>query len=193
MLFAINACGKTEEETVNPLTQKAVTETKTQSETHQTATSEPTTIVTSQGYKNVTFGMTELEANSAYLGGLEKSDYYDESEKECYYLYPNNIDYMKEHVVAFMVVSGTIQRIDIGSTKITTERGAKIGMKFEDIEALYPNTERKPNFYTYPDEDLFVLLSSDTKAIFEQNNNKTVSQYRVGKTPAVEYLSLIHI
>lgn len=38
-----------------------------------------------------------------------------------------------------MVLAGTVQRIDIGSPDIATERGAKIGMNFEAIEALYPN------------------------------------------------------
>ena len=150
-------------------------------------------VVSSIGFESVTFGMTESEANAKFSGGLERPKHLSvpefwEEEKNCYYLYPKNSESTETFEFGLMVESGVIQRIDVGSPNIVTERGAKIGMSFMDIEKLYSKTERKPNFYTYPFEDLIITLDEDTKIIFEQSGDEIVSNYRLGKVPAVEFV-----
>ena len=138
-------------------------------------------IISSKGFENVTFGMTETEVKAAFKGHLEKD--YDPEYPECYYLSVDNAD------ISFMIYSGTLQRIDIyGSTDIETEQGAVIGMNFESVERLYPNTLRKPNFYTFPSEDLIVQLERNVKIIFEQSTNETIRHFRVGTVPSIDFV-----
>lgn len=146
-------------------------------------------VVTPDGYKNVRFGMTAAEAKSVFDGELLEPEHFNNPEfysidnKECYYLRPKDT----KEAVGFMVVSEIIQRIDVDTPQITTEQGARIGLGFEVVEALYPNSKRKPNFYSYPIPDLIVKLSDESVAIFEQGNGR-VTRYRVGIMPAIEFV-----
>jgi len=137
--------------------------------------------VTSEGYKNVQFGMTADEAIAAYDGDLMRPEFISEEYENCFYLTPN-----ESPEITFMVLSGLVQRIDIDSPEILTETGAGIGMSFQDVESLYPGTARKTNFYTYPLQDLIATLSDKTRAIFEQDDDGMIYTYRVGLLPAVE-------
>jgi len=75
--------------------------------------------------------MTELEANAVFVGGLQRlNNLIEEDDEDCYYLSPKYAGPSVDYTFAFMVLSGTVQRIDIASPNIVTERGAKVGMKF---------------------------------------------------------------
>ena len=138
-------------------------------------------VITSKGFENVTFGMTEAETRTAFKGALLKE--YDPEYPECYYLYENSGD------ISFMIYFGTLQRIDVySSTDIITNEGAAIGMSFGAIEKLYANTNRKPNFYSYPDEDLIVQLDENIKIVFEQSSNEVTRHFRVGRLPSIDFV-----
>ena len=88
-----------------------------------------------------------------------------------------------------MIYFGTLQRIDVySSPDIVTKEGATIGMDFGTIEKLYPNTYRKPNFYTYPDKDLIVQLDENIKIIFEQSANEITRHFRIGTLPSINFV-----
>ena len=137
--------------------------------------------ITSKGFENVTFGMTEAETRAAFKGHLIKDD--DADNPDCYYLSENNGN------ISLMIYFGTLQRIDVySSPDIVTKEGATIGMDFGTIEKLYPNTYRKPNFYTYPDKDLIVQLDENIKIIFEQSANEITRHFRIGTLPSINFV-----
>ena len=137
-------------------------------------------IITADGFENVTFGMTEAEAISSFKGTLEKPEHLSDEYKNCYYLGASS--------VAFMVHHGKIERIDIWTSEIATKAGARVGMTAKSIEDLYPDIQNKPNFYTFPIQDLIVEIDGDTKIIFEQNGDGVIERFRIGKTPAIDFV-----
>lgn len=138
-------------------------------------------IITQNGFENVMFGMTEVEIRKAFKHNLTRD--YDPEYPECYYLYEDTGD------ISFTIYSGTLQRIDVySSLDVVTDKGAAIGMSFEAAEKLYPNSYRKPNFYTYPDENLVVQLNENIKIIFEQRANEIISHFRVGTLPSIDFV-----
>lgn len=138
-------------------------------------------IVTAKGLEDITFGMTEEEVKDAFKGVLIKEN--DAGREDCFYLSPETIG------VSFMIYSGKFQRIDVYDTlDVVTEKGAGIGKSIDAIEKLYPNSHRKPNFYSYPIEDIIVQFDENTKIIFEQGANDIVSHFRLGTLPSVEFV-----
>ncbi|GGD07864.1 hypothetical protein [Aquisalinus flavus] len=140
---------------------------------------------TAEGYCGVLFGMSAGEARAAYPGGLvggpDEDPYGDPG---CYYLNvaPENYE------IGFMVVDGTVMRLDVRAPGVTTEAGAMVGMAAEDVLARYPDAERLPNKYT-DEDDIHVDLGNDAKAIFEQEVGEgTISRYRIGLAPPVDYV-----
>ena len=187
MMSALNACGEGTTTSNSSKSKKPLLMEQTNAQAK--APQETISVVASNGYKNVRFGMTAEEARDAFEGSLEypehfdNPDFYSPEDRECYYLSPK----MEDDDVSFMVLSGLVQRIDIDSSNIITEEGAGIGMDLDKIEALYPNSKRKPNFYTYPVPDLIVNLGNDTQIVFEQNNG-VIHRYRIGVIPAIEFV-----
>lgn len=139
-------------------------------------------LITSKGVENVIFGMKEAEIRAAYKGELTKND--DADNPECYSLYENSTG-----IISFMIYSGTLQRIDVfDSPDFITKEGVGNGMSFGAIEKIYQNAYRKPNFYSYPNEDLIVELDGNIKIIFEQSANEIVHNFRVGTLPSVDFV-----
>lgn len=140
----------------------------------------PAQIVSADGFENVRFGMTEAEAISSFNGTLERPEHISDEYKNCYYLETSR--------VAFMVHYGKIDRIDIWTPEIATKEGARVGMNAKSIEDLYPDIQHKPNFYTFPIQDMIVEIYGDTKIIFEQDGDGVIERFRIGKTPAIEFV-----
>lgn len=143
--------------------------------------------ISASGFYNISFGMSEVEAISVADIALARPDYLSheeflEDEKDCFYLESEELK------IGIMILDGTVQRFDVWDSKVVTEKGAKIGMTFEDVETLYSDRRRKPNFYTAPVEDLIVTLNEDTKIIFEQRSNDVIDSFRIGKVPAIEFV-----
>ena len=137
--------------------------------------------VTVDGLCNIGFGMDEAEAKAAYGGALSG----DAAENtSCYYLLPAGAGYGR----TFMMVDGTMQRIDVRDTSVETMEGAMVGMSLDLVDGLYEGGVRTPNKYAPANEDLKVDLGNDIYAIFEEGNDGKVRAYRVGMEPAVDFV-----
>lgn len=136
------------------------------------------------GYCGVAFGMTEAEANSAFPGGLHSDADYAAPGADCRYLQraPGVFD------VLFMFVGGRMERIDISAGAVATEAGAKVGMSYPAVEALYPGATRQPDFYSAPAENLVVELGDGVFALFEGDADNAVLTYHVGRKPPFDYV-----
>jgi len=183
-LISCNASNKETEISVVPPTKQSEFEIDDDVQIEVELIKTPTSIkgfITRKGFENVMFGMTEAEVRTAFKSDLNKD--YDPEYPECYYLSENSGD------ISFMIYTGTLQRIDVHSSPdIVTKEGAAIGMNFGTIEKLYPNTYRKPNFYTDPDENLIVQLDENIKIIFEQSANEIIRHFRVGTLPSIDFV-----
>jgi hypothetical protein len=142
-----------------------------------------TDAVTSRGFRGVEFGMTARQASAAYPGGLVVLGDAAPPPGECYYIGPDQHNY----AIAFMVVSGTVQRVDISHSGIETERGAAIGMALDDVAALYPGATRRPDKYAPRQVNLVAPLESPARAVFEEAGGQ-IRAYHVGLPPAVDYV-----
>lgn len=140
-------------------------------------------VVSTAGYCGVNFGMNEEKARASYAGILSEPEAYaDEEEESCFYLSDESAD------AAFMVVDGVIERVDVFGRSVATQAGAKIGMAFDDVAALYPDARREANPYMDPLEDLHADLGAGVFAVFEQDERGRVRHFRIGRKPAVDYI-----
>ncbi|HIK66161.1 MAG TPA: hypothetical protein EYG02_14205 [Henriciella marina] len=140
--------------------------------------------ISTDGLCGVTFGMSADEAREAHLGGLHTmGDSSTGEESACYYLGPEEGNYD----VGYMVERGSGQRIDIRAPGVVTPDGVEVGMSEAEVEDIYPALERQPNKYVDRD-DLIVMMEGGAKLIMETDGAGTISAYRVGRPPAVDYV-----
>ncbi len=141
-------------------------------------------VVTGEGFAGVKFGMTLAQAEAA-LG--DKLNAVGEGEGNCSYVEPQNA----HKGVLFMVIDGTIARLDVQETdKIVTDTGAKIGDSESHVLGLYKGRTRvEEHKYTGPEGHYVLVLGPDGKAqiVFETDGGKVVS-YRAGRQPEVEWI-----
>lgn len=141
-------------------------------------------VVTGEGFAAVRFGMTVAQAEAA-LG--QKLKPIGEGEGNCSYVEPDGAN----KGALFMVVDGTIARIDVQETSaITTDTGAKIGDTESHVLELYRGRTRvEPHHYTGPEGHYVLVLGPDQRAqiVFETDAGKVVS-YRAGRQPEVEWV-----
>jgi hypothetical protein len=90
-----------------------------------------------------------------------------------------------------MVEQGTIARVEVRDTTISTEEGARVGDTEARIKKLYGNrVEVQPHKYT---SGHYVIVRSAQPAdsafrlVFE-TDGKVVTAYRAGRRPPVEYV-----
>lgn len=137
--------------------------------------------VRAAGYCGVMFGMSADEAITAFPGGLEQPE--SEPGMDCAWLNPSADDYD----LGFMAVDGTVMRLDVRGGDVATAEGAAIGSGLDELRSLYPNAEEQPNKYTgLP--DIFVTVESGNRLVFETGEDGTVTRYRAGMSPAVDYV-----
>lgn len=104
---------------------------------------------------------------------------------ECYYLTSNQ----PSTGVKIMIFDGKVIRFDVGKTSnFTTRLGAGIGTTTKAILTAYPNATKQAHPYLgNAGEYLTVKLPSGNAIIFETEFN-TVSQFRLGLYPEVEFI-----
>lgn len=140
--------------------------------------------VTVDGLCGVSFGMSAEEAKTAHTGGgLVVMGDPTEEEEACYYLGPQQASYD----IGYMVVDGTIQRIDIRAPGVATAESVQVGMPAAEVEGLYPDLEKQPNKYTERD-NLIVQLDGEAKLVMETDGDGNIADYRIGLPPAVDYV-----
>lgn len=140
--------------------------------------------VTADGLCGVEFGMTADDARAAHQGELyNMGDSGTGDDQACMYLGPQQGNYD----VGYMLVDGTVQRIDVRAPGIATAESVEVGTPATDVTRLYPDVERQPNKYTSRD-DLIVQLSGEAKLVMETDEAGNVASYRIGLPPAVDYV-----
>lgn len=141
-------------------------------------------VVTGDGYAGVKFGMTVAQAEAA-LGDKLKA--IGEGEGNCSYVEPQGA----HKGALFMVVDGTIARIDVQETdKIVTDTGAKVGDSEQHVLGLYKGRTRvEEHQYLGPEGHYLLVLGPDGKAqIVFETDGKAVVSYRAGRQPEVEWV-----
>ncbi len=140
-------------------------------------------IVTAEGIGPVKAGMTIAEANSAVGNSLDLPS----ALQECDYTRTKNAP----TGVGFMIEKGRIVRADVrNNNEVKTAEGAGIGDTEATIMSLYPGQVTvRPAKYTSGHSLLVTPLTGarDTRIVFE-TDGKTVTQFRSGMLPAVEYV-----
>jgi hypothetical protein len=130
--------------------------------------------------------MTLSEA-STVLGEPLKLDTTDP--EACDYVFPNSVP----KGVAFMVIGGRIERVDVDTTGVETISGVHVGFTEAQVKEKYAgHIQTKPHPYTEPDGHYLVYVPRDPSdtafgLIFETFRD-TVTSFRAGRRPAVEYI-----
>ncbi|MEO8576693.1 MAG: hypothetical protein ABI556_08340 [Gemmatimonadales bacterium] len=127
--------------------------------------------------------MTSAELKSAFGDSLIIPD----DLGECGYIHPKN----SPLGVFFMMENGKLARVEGRSnTSVRTAAGAGIGDTEDRIKSLYPGQVTvQPHKYT--DGHYLVVKPTGSPAnerIIFETDGKKVTQFRAGRTPAVEYV-----
>lgn len=142
--------------------------------------------VTTGGLGPIRIGMNPQEANIAAGFGLAL-DFIDDS---CYYLLPEPV----LDNVGYMVVDGTIGRVDIWpGSNITTRSGARIGMTEAQIIGLFGDKIETSGHPYVPGGKYLTYVPTDeqdknSRVIFETDENGIVTSYRAGRLAEVGWI-----
>lgn len=140
--------------------------------------------VSEQGFGPLHAGMTVAEGAAVVPGTLAAPP--GDSASECTYASWSEAP----PGVHVMLASGVVARIDVDSQSVRTEAGAGVGSSEASIDSLYQGRVRRvPHKYTPGAAYLVVLAPADTmnRIVFETDGN-TVTTYRAGRFPQVEYV-----
>jgi hypothetical protein len=140
--------------------------------------------VSELGVGPLRIGMTVAQARSA-LPGLEVPK--ESEEKGCGYARGGGL----APGVSVMIEDGTVVRIDVETSAITTADGARVGDSTARVTSIYgARLSSSPNKYTAePDLTVRAANTSDTthELIFETVKGRVV-RYRGGQRPQVRYV-----
>ncbi|MFP7722427.1 lectin [Lysobacter sp. A3-1-A15] len=130
-------------------------------------------------------GMTDEEVRAAWDGTLVGNPAEGES---CFHLSPEGqVDIAH---FAMMFGDGRLVRYSVDSDAMVAPGGGHRGMSADDIRGLYPDrVEARSHMYT---EGQYLRVTghagSDTVIVFETDAQGTVSGWRVGVQPHVDYV-----
>lgn len=135
------------------------------------------------GFGPATFGMTADAIRAAWAGDLGGNP---AEEAGCYHLSPTSQpDYA---YFAMMFGEGRLVRYSVSNDAMVAPGGGRRGMSDDDIEALYAGrVERGPHKYT-DGEYLRIAGEGDRVLVFETDDTGTVTEWRVGIPPYVDYV-----
>jgi len=133
----------------------------------------------------VQFGMRLDEANAVLAGRLTPAEPLDSA---CDYVEPSGLGAQ----VAFMVIGGTVARVDVRDSIVATAEGARVGDSESRIKSLYEGRiEIEPHKYLRGGRYLIASpreASDTTHLIIFETNGKRVMEYRAGRVPEVEWV-----
>jgi hypothetical protein len=142
--------------------------------------------LTFEGFGPAAFGAPAEAVRQAWGGELRAMP---DAQSPCHYLSPP-VDPDSGYQVAFMIEDGRFVRVDVAAPEVEAPGGGRIGLDADAIEALYPGrVETRPHKYvdgSYlrigdPDDGPGVLL-------FETDEDGTVTEWRIGIPPQVDYV-----
>ncbi|HZF98573.1 MAG TPA: lectin, partial [Pseudoxanthomonas sp.] len=139
-----------------------------------------------EGYGDIKLGSTAAEARQAWGGDLEGSV---SEPGACHYLFPAWAKSSGE--LGFMIEGGRFVRYDVGSDKETAPGGGKVGMTGDEIRALYGDVvQAGPHKYVEGAQYLSIAAGGEgaAKLVFETDASGSVTVWRVGLPPQVDYV-----
>jgi len=141
------------------------------------------------GYGDVRLGMSADQVREHWGGRLAGGP--DENSggvDGCYYLRP--IWAVDDRSFGFMVEAGKLVRYDSLNAKELAPGGGRVGMTAEDIHRLYPDhLEVQPHKYEDGGQYLRATQADQPGVlVFETDAQGTVTRWRVGLPPAVDYV-----
>ncbi len=142
--------------------------------------------ITFDGFGPARFGDDAEAVRQAWGGELDGLPGQD---VVCYYLAPP-IEPGSSYAVAFMIENDGFARIDVARTGIDAPGGGGIGMSAEQIEALYPQLERRDHKYVEGGQYLRVVDPDGGTGVlvFETGADGVVDEWRIGVPPQVDYV-----
>ena len=135
------------------------------------------------GFGPAKFGATQEEVRMAW--GKDMSGKPD-APGGCYYLQP----VPEGGPVAFMIEGDRFVRVDVHAPAVEAPGGGKIGMGIAEIRKRYPGVEELPHKYEENAKYLRVKdpAGSPGVLVFETDASGTVTRWRVGTPPQVDYV-----
>ena len=138
------------------------------------------------GYAAMRFGMTEDEARAAMAGGLAEARG-DVPGDACHYVDP--VGEAAQPDLAFMFEGGKFVRYDVGNETPAAPGGGRRGMSEDEIRALYPGrVQARPHKYTDGKYLRVDAEEGDGVLVFETDAGGTVTEWRAGVPPQVDYV-----
>lgn len=105
----------------------------------------------------------------------------------CYYLYPEP-DAGGSYRIAFMIDKDRFVRVDVDDPAIAAPGGGQAGMRIDRIRDLYAGIEEQPHKYIEGGKSLRYRDASGSVVVFETDPAGTVTEWRVGVPPQVDYV-----
>lgn len=93
--------------------------------------------------------------------------------------------------LSLMVVEGRVERVDVDSVDVATDRGARVGDAESRVLELYSGEIRvEPHPYEGPEgHNLVVAKPGDTtRVLIFETDGKRVTRYRAGRRPVAEWI-----
>ncbi len=138
-------------------------------------------VLTFNSFGKVKTGMTVAQAAQALGTELVGKA---EDGMDCYYINPKQ----GFKGVRFMIINGSVARIEIESKAYATDRGAKIGDTEAKIKSLYKGVKVSPNKYDEKQHDMKVYSADNKYLIILETDGKRVTGFRAGKAEEVGYV-----
>lgn len=145
-------------------------------------------VITFQGFGPVTFGSDAEQVRMAW--GNDLGDAQPSEPGGCYMLAPPAMG-TTTFDLGFMVEGDRFARIDVGNDGYTAPGGGKVGMARAEIEQLYAGRlEVSPHKYVEGAQTLRVTDPDGSEAalVFETDAGGTVTEWRIGVPPQVDYV-----
>ncbi|APO96209.1 hypothetical protein [Xanthomonas vesicatoria] len=146
---------------------------------------EPTTLARMDGYGDVRLGMGAAQARKAWGGDLRGDA---GSDGGCYVLRPQWADDARRF--GFMFEGDHLVRYQTNEPKEIAPGGGKVGMTVAQLRALYSDgLDAQPHKYLPGAQTLrHADAATQSALVFETDAGGTVSSWRVGQPPQVDYV-----
>lgn len=140
------------------------------------------------GFGGAAFGVDEAALRSAWGQPLEGMK--PDEPHHCYYLTPTPRP-QGGYGTAFMFEDRRFVRVDVDNPDIAAPGGGRIGMRTEEVEAIYPDRIRsQPHEYVEGGRYLRITDAGGGPAalVFETDATGRVTRWRIGLPPQVDYV-----
>lgn len=135
------------------------------------------------GFGPARFGMEADAVRAAWPGDLGDNPM---EEAACFHLSPADQPDLAH--IAMMFGEGRLVRYSVSNDAMVAPGGGRRGMSDAEIDALYPGrVERQPHKYS-DGQYLRIAGDGDRVLLFETDDGGTVTQWRVGVPPYVDYV-----